>query len=96
MYIYGIYSYVQYDKCIFEISEILQNILDPNTDPQFRPSLSEINAQSPSDEADDIRVSDDVIADLKKLLCECWAEDWQERPSAARVVRDLGKVNPFK
>ena len=78
------------------ISEILGNILDSNTDPPFRPSLSEIHAQSPNDEADDIRVSDNVITDLKKLLCECWAEDWQERPSASRVVRDLGKINPFK
>ena len=78
------------------IIDILQNVLDCDLDPPFRPSLTEIQPESLNEENQNVRIDDDVIAKLKTLINQCWASDWQARPVASKLGRDLGKVNPFK
>ncbi|XP_025088267.1 atrial natriuretic peptide receptor 1-like isoform X2 [Pomacea canaliculata] len=68
------------DYSFMSSAEIIQKVKNPNPTP-FRPTL-----------ARDIRHD----SELTSLISDCWAEDPAMRPTPARVLKTLNKLNPSK
>ena len=69
--------------------EIIENILNPNDEDLFRPSLEELPRSIETKE-------ESVPRRLQSLIRDLWSEDHRLRPNCAHALATLIKINPFK